>query len=389
MEFIALKAQYKELKDEIDKNIHEVLDNGAFIQGEYVSIFEKQLADYIGVKHVVSCSDGTAALQLIYMANSIGAGDAVFCPDMTFIASIEPACLLGATPVFCDIEPGTYNIDPKSLEKQIKSVIVEGKLVPKAVVAVDFLGNPADFDAIREITDKYNLLLIEDAAQGTGASYKGKKCGSLGDIGATSFFPSKPLGCYGDGGAVYTNDDEMAEKLKSLRVHGRGVDKYHNIAIGINSRLDTLQAAILCAKLKHLPEEMEIRQKVAERYCASLSDIFDMPRITEESVSAFAQFSITLGSTLKEKGITRDECVEYLKKNDIPSIQYYPVPMHMLPVFQNVQNYSETFDNTVYYSRNHFGIPFSPYIALEEQNSVIDVLKKCIIKENKNVKKNT
>ena len=202
MEFIDLKAQYAALKTEIDENIAGVLADTHFILGEKEQEFEEKLASYVGVKHVVGCSDGTAALQLIYMAYGIGHGDAVFCPDMTFVASVEPACMLGAEPIFCDIDPRTYNIAADSLERQIKAVLAEGRFTPKAIVAVDFIGNPADYDKIREIANEYHLLLIEDAAQGMGASVQGVKCGALGDIAATSFFPSKPLGCYGDGGAI-------------------------------------------------------------------------------------------------------------------------------------------------------------------------------------------
>ncbi len=375
MEFIALKAQYRALKNEIDESISKVLEGGDFIQGEYVKTFEKELAEYIGVKHAISCSDGTAALQLIFMAYNLGKDDAVFCPDMTFIASIEPACLLGVTPVFCDINPKTYNISPESLEMQIVAVKEEGKLAPKAVIAVDFLGNPAEYDEIKRITDKYGLLLIEDAAQGIGASYRGKKCGSLGDIAATSFFPSKPLGCYGDGGAVFTNDDEIAERLKSLRVHGKGVDKYHNIQIGINSRLDTIQAGILRVKLKHLEEEISIRQEIAQKYREELSDIYEVPYVSENSISAYAQFSIKPGERLLKKGITRERCMDALKEKGIPSILYYPVPLHLLPVFKAINNYYDSFTNAINYSENHLGIPFSPYISDCEQEMVIRTLK--------------
>lgn len=370
MEFIDLGAQYKILKDEIDMEINSVLQKSHFILGKKVSQFEKELAEYVGVKHVVGCSDGTAALQLIYMAYNIGVGDAVFCPDMTFIASIEPACLLGATPVFCDIDKDSYNISPKSLEMQIQAVLDEGKLVPKAVVAVDFVGNPADYKEIKEIALKYNLLLIEDAAQGIGALYYGQKCGSIGDVAATSFFPSKPLGCYGDGGAVFTNDDEIAEKLRSLRVHGKGVDKYHNIAIGINSRLDEIQAAILMPKLHVLEREMEMRQDVADYYKEALQDEYIVPYISDKCRSSYAQFVL-----MHKKRGRRENILSALKEAGIPSILYYPVPMHELPVFKDVNCYKEKFEITKKYSEEHFAIPFSPYITRADQNKVIQVLR--------------
>lgn len=369
MEFIDLKAQYQVLKKDIDIGIQNVLDSSHFILGKEVEQFESKLAEYVGVKHVIACSDGTAALQLIYMVYGIGKGDAVFCPDMTFIASIEPACLLGATPVFCDIDEKTYDISPVSLQKQIEAVVKEGKLTPKAIVAVDFVGNPAAYNEIQQISEKYGLLLIEDAAQGIGAVYHGQKCGSLGDIAATSFFPSKPLGCYGDGGAVFTNDDSIAEKVRSLRVHGRGVDKYHNICIGINSRLDTLQAAILLPKLAVLEQEMQRRQAVAEYYSDALGEKYIVPHIENNCRSSYAQFVICHKENRK-----REEILQHLKAADIPSILYYPVPMHELPVFKDINCYEEKFSNTIKYSREYFGIPFSPYISREDQDKVIGVL---------------
>ena len=238
MEFIDLKAQYRALQSEIDENLRRILEGAHFIGGAEVTEFEEKLAAYVGRKHCITCGNGTDALQLAYLAYGVGPGDAVFCPDMTFIASVEPACMHGASPVFCDIEPDTYNLDPISLEAHIKAVLAEGRLRPRAVVAVDFLGNPAKYDKIGAICKQYGLLLIEDAAQGTGASYHGKKCGSFGDITTTSFFPSKPLGCYGDGGAVFTDDDEIAALVRSYKVHGKGPKgKYDNVRIGLNSRL--------------------------------------------------------------------------------------------------------------------------------------------------------
>ena len=370
MEFIDLKSQYQALKTEIDRGIHTVLDGASFILGKEVEQFENNLAEYLGVKHVISCSDGTAALQLIYMSYGIGEGDVVFCPDMTFIASIEPACLLGATPVFCDIDAMTYNISPESLKKQIAAVKKEGKLKPRAVVAVDFVGNPAEYDEIKLICKEHNLLLIEDAAQGMGAIYKTKRCGTLGDVGATSFFPSKPLGCYGDGGAVFTYDDKTAERLRSLRVHGRGIDKYHNIHVGINSRLDTLQAAILIPKLSILEEEMDMRKHVAEYYNEGLKDKYIVPYVEEYCRSSYAQYVVCH----REKG-KREYILQILKEKGIPAILYYPVPMHMLPVFEGINCYGEEYINATEYSCEYFGIPFSPYIKKADQDKIINVLK--------------
>lgn len=369
MKFIDLGRQYKYLKNEIDAGIKEVLDGTDFILGSKVMEFEQKLAEYVGVKHVISCSDGTAALQLIYMANNIGRGDAVFCPDMTFIASIEPACLLGAVPVFCEIDSDTYNICSVSLEHQINKVLVEGRLTPKAIIAVDFLGNPADYKEIKKIAKKYGLLLIEDAAQAMGASYNGVKCGALGDIAATSFFPSKPLGCYGDGGAVFTNDDDIARLIRSLRVHGKGKTKYDNIHIGINSRLDNIQAAVLLPKLHVLDEEICKRQKVAKQYLMILKDKIKIPFVEKQSVSSYAQFVLQAESAKQREYIQKG-----LKESGIPTIRYYPTPMHRLPVFNGINTYGEAYLNTDRYSECSFGIPFSPYIDCEEICEVTDCI---------------
>ena len=369
MEYINLKAQYNLLKSEIDSNIQHVIDNTSFIMGDYVGEFERELAEYIGVKNAIGCSDGTTALQLAYMAYGVGVGDAVFCPCMTFIASIEPAVMLGATAVFCEIDDKTYNIDVNSLERQINAVINEGKLNPKAIVAVDFLGNPADHCELRKVADKYNLILIEDAAQGIGAYTPNGRCGSFGDIATTSFFPSKPLGCYGDGGAVFTNDDYIAGLIKSLRVHGKGKTKYDNVRVGVNSRLDTIQAAILLPKLHVLSNEIDKRQQVADRYNKNLSKKIDVPYIRDGNTSSYAQYVIRFDNEQ-----TRTNVISALEKKGIPSLIYYPNPMHLLPVFKGIETYDEVYENTIRYSKQSLGIPFSPYITEEEQDEVIDTI---------------
>ena len=366
MEFIDLKSQYFKYKKEIDESIFKVLGNADYILGEEVEQFEKEIAEYVGRKYAVACSDGTSALQLIYMAYNIGEGDAVFCPDMTFIASVEPACLLGATPVFCDIDGESYNISVDCLEKQIKKVISDGKLKPRAIVAVDFIGNPIDYHALKSIAEKYDLLLIEDAAQGIGAVYNGKKCETLGDISATSFFPSKPLGCYGDGGAVFTDDENIYKLLKSIRVHGKGKTKYDNIHIGVNSRLDTIQAAILRVKLKYLDREIEKRQEIAKEYSSKLEEYVKVPVINHNNISAYAQYVIVLES-MKQ----RNELMEYLKGKNIPTIQYYPNPLHKLPVFSNVNCYGETYECSSWYGECSLGIPFSAFLKSEDQQYII------------------
>lgn len=365
MEYINLKTQYRYLKSQIDSNIQRAIDSSSFIMGSFVEELEEELSRYVGVKYAITCSDGTSALQLIYMAHSIGKGDAVFCPNMTFIASIEPACLLGAVPVFCDIDEH-YNIDPASLERQINKVISEGKYNPKAVVAVDFLGNPADYDSLREITNKYNLLLVEDAAQSMGASYKGKKCGSLGDVAATSFFPSKPLGCYGDGGAIFTDDEDVYRLLTSLRVHGKGRTKYDNIHIGINSRLDNIQAGILLPKLAVLDEEIRRRQLIAEAYNNGLKEFYIVPNINDNSISAYAQYVLYC-----ESAYEREIIQQKLNMKNIPTIRYYPNTLDMLPVFKGINIYGEDLSKSRRYAECTFGIPFSPYMGDDEVDFVI------------------
>lgn len=368
MEFIDLKAQYRMLQPKIDENIGRILADAHFIGGSEVTELEEKLAVYVGRKYCISCANGTDALQLAYMAYGVGAGDAVFCPDMTFIASVEPACMLGATPVFCDIELDTYNLCPVSLQHHIESVLAEGKLRPRAVVAVDFLGNPAKFDEISAICKKYGLLLIEDAAQGTSAEYKGRKCGSFGDIATTSFFPSKPLGCYGDGGAVFTDDDQIAELLRSYKVHGKGPKgKYDNVRIGMNSRLDTIQAGVLLPKLTILEQELAKRQEIAARYNASFAGKLQIPVVTEGSVSSYAQYCV-----LAESEKQRAYILDAMKKANVPSLIYYPNPLHTLDAFAPYPH--EIFQNTERYASCNFGLPFSPYLTEADQQKVITTI---------------
>lgn len=370
MEFIDLKAQYKAYKENLDAEIMDCISSAEFILGNKEKQFESNLSKYIGIDYSIGCASGTDALQLIYMACGLGTGDAIFCPDMTFIASIEPACLMGATPVFCDIDYDTFNISVDSLEKQINNVLREGKLTPKVIVAVDFLGNPADYDGLMAVARKYGLLLVEDAAQGVGAVYQGKKCGALGDIGATSFFPSKPLGCYGDGGAVFTNDSEYKEVIQSLRVHGKGKTKYDNVRIGLNSRLDTIQAAVLDVKLRHLDDEMKIRQEVVKRYREELNGVVHMQLVKEGNYSSYAQFVICMNNQTE-----RDAMKNHLEEKGIPTIVYYPNALHNLPVFKDVECYGENLYNAVKYGQCNLGLPFSAFLREEDQNYVIGHIK--------------
>ena len=369
MQFIDLKAQYRSLKTEIDTNIQAVVDSALFIGGPFVRELEEKLAAFTGRKHCITCANGTDALQIAYMVAGIGSGDAVFCPDMTFISSTEPAKMFGATSVFCDITPDTYCLCPESLERQIQAVRAEGKLTPKAVVAVDILGNPCDYDTIGTICEKYGLFLIEDAAQSFGASYHGKRAGAFGHIATTSFFPAKPLGCYGDGGAVFTDDDHAAELIRSLCVHGKGPGgKYDNIRVGMNSRLDAIQAAVLLPKLKALDTyEIDARQTVARRYNEAFAGRFVTPFVAEGCVSAWAQYALLAKDTAR-----RDAVVAHLNEAGIPNMIYYPTPQHALPVFRDEPHYGETFHNADDYCARTFSLPMHPYLEEAEQQQVID-----------------
>lgn len=371
MQFIDLNAQYKALKPEIDANIQSVLDSAQFIGGSYVKELETRLAAFVGRRHCVTCANGTDALQLAFMAAGVGEGDAVFCPDMTFISSTEPAKMFGAASVFCDITPDTYCLSPESLERQIKAVLAEGRLRPKAVVTVDILGNPCDYDAVVPICERYGLTLIEDAAQSFGAVYHGKRACAFGHVATTSFFPAKPLGCYGDGGAVFTDDDETAGLFRSLCVHGKGPGgKYDNIRVGMNSRLDNLQAAVLLPKLKALGEyEMNRRQTVAGRYSAAFAGKFVTPFVAEGCLSAWAQYAL-----LAEDTAQRDRIIARLEERKIPNMVYYPTPQHALPVFRDEPRYGEAFRNASDYCARTFSLPMHPYLEEAEQREVIEAV---------------
>lgn len=375
MQFIDLKAQYGALKEEINANIQSVLDAAQFIGGPQVKDLESQLAAFTDRKHCITCANGTDALELSYMALGLGKGDAIFCPDMTFISSVEPAKMMGATPVFCDITKDTYNLCPISLERQIRAVLAEGKLSPKLVVAVDILGNPADYDAICAICERYGLMLVEDAAQSFGATYHGHKCGHFGVISTTSFFPAKPLGCYGDGGAIFTDDDALADLIRSYCVHGKGPGgKYDNVRVGRNSRLDTIQAAILLPKFRALHTyETEARQVVAKRYNAVFASKFTTPFVAENCQSIYAQYAL-----LAQDMQARDRVIAHLNEKKIPNMIYYPTPQHLLPVFSGENSYGETFPSAVDYCNRTFSLPMHPYLTEQEAEEIISAVLEAI-----------
>lgn len=372
MQFRDLKKQYQVLKSEMDAAIGRVLEASNYISGKQVSELEAELAEYVGKKHCITCGNGTDALTLALMAWNIGEGDAVFVPDFTFFSSAETAAYEGATPVFTDILEDTFNMDPDSLERAVKAVLAEGKLTPKAIVTVDLFGLPADYDRIRAIADKYGLYILEDAAQGFGGQYHGKRAGSFGDIATTSFFPAKPLGCYGDGGAIFTDNDEWAALLRSYRIHGKGSDKYDNVRIGMNSRLDTLQAAVLQVKLKAFKDyELQDTDAIAAKYAAGLKDCVKVPVIPEGLGSGWAQYSILLKDE-KE----REEVQAYLKENDVPSMIYYPRGMHQQTAFAGCNLYGEEFPVTSKVCGRVLALPLSPYLTEEDQQKVIRLIRR-------------
>ena len=367
MQFRDLKTQYGVLKEKMDAAILEVLENTNFISGTQVSTLEKRLAEYVGVKHCITCANGTDALTLALMAWEVGVGDAVFVPDFTFFASGEVVSFEGATPVFVDVEMDSFNISPEKLEEAIKKVLEEGKLIPKVIIGVDLFGQPADYIKLREIANKYKLLILEDGAQGFGGRIGNQMACSFGDISTTSFFPAKPLGCYGDGGAVFTDSDEMAEKIRSLAVHGKGSFKYDNVRIGMNSRLDTLQAAVLLTKLPvFIEQELDRVNEVAERYTELLKGAVVTPVVKEEFYSSWAQYSI-----LVENREKRDGLQAYLKEKGIPSMVYYPKPMHQQAAFADICSDDSDFENTMELCERVLALPMHPYMRDEDIKKVV------------------
>ena len=361
MKFRDLGAQYQALKTEIDGQIQSVLDSSGYILGDAVSELENKLAEYVGRKYCVSCGNGTDALQLALMTWGIGKGDAFFTSDFTFFASAGAGALLGATPVFVDIDLDTFNINPEQLERQIIRVLDEGRLSPKVIIPVDLFGQPADYDRIIPIAKKYGLKILEDAAQGFGGAIRGKKACSFGNMSVTSFFPAKPLGCYGDGGAVFTDSEEEASRLRSLRAQGKSpVDKYDNREIGINSRLDTLQAAILLPKFKAFVDyELDAVNKVAGWYNERLADRFITPKVLDGFYSSWAQYTI-LASDEKQ----REELRCDLKEKGIPSMVYYPRGLHQQEAFKKLRLSDEMYTQTLEATRRVLSLPMHPYMDI-------------------------
>ncbi len=376
MEFRDLKAQYNKYKTEIDSAIQEVINNANFIGGKEVNTLEQRLAEYVGVKHCISCANGTEAMTLIMMAWNIKEGDAVFVPDFTFFSTGEIVSFRGATPIFVDVDKDTFNIDTVKLEKTINKVKEEGKLIPKVIIPVDLFGLPADYIEIDRIAKKYNLRVLEDAAQGFGGSINGKKACSFGDAATTSFFPAKPLGCYGDGGAIFTNDANLAELLNSFKVHGKGDNKYDNVRIGVNSRLDSIQAAVLNVKLTaFIDHELEDVNRVYRLYTEKLKGIVETPVIPEGYASSFAQYTIKLKN--KEE---REILQAKLKDASIPSMVYYVKPMHKQGAFTEYNYDDNYFEVTNELCDTVLSLPMHPYLSEEDITHVSQMINNFLIK---------
>ena len=368
MKFLDLNTQQKLIRKSLEKRLNTILDHGAYIMGPEVYELEEKLAQYCGVKHAITCSSGTDALLIPLMAWGIGPGDAVFTTPFTYVATAEVIALLGATPVFVDVYDSTFNIDCEKLEIAILEIIKKGELKPKAIIPVDLFGVPARYRLIDDIAKKYNLKVIEDGAQSFGASIGEKKVGTFGDVAATSFYPAKPLGCYGDGGAMFTNDDNLAEHCKAIRIHGTRSDKYNSELIGLNGRLDSIQAAVLLEKLTIFDEELEMRNKVNDYYRKYLNNAQYIP---ENYNSAHALFSVTLGSHKK-----REELLDRLKKNNIPSVVYYKYPIHLMKGFSYLNYKNGDFPISEDLSQKIVSLPMHPYLRFNEVDSILKGMEK-------------
>lgn len=366
IQFIDLQAQRRRLGSKLEKSIMDAVQGGQWVMGPQVAELEKQLSEFAGVKHTIACANGTDALLIVLRAWEIGPGDAVFVPTFTFAASAEVVALVGATPVFVDVLEDTYNMDPASLEAAIAMIKRDGKLKARAVMPVDLFGQTADYRVIEPICKREGLKILCDAAQGFGALLDGRRAGGIGDAASTSFFPAKPLGCYGDGGATFTNDDALAETLRSIRVHGQGTDKYENVRIGVNSRLDTIQAAILLEKLSVFPEEIELREAVAQRYNNAFraSNRIVAPRVIEGGQSTWAQYTIQVPDRAK---LQAD-----LKAKGIPSAVYYPIPLSAQKGYKHFPSaptpVSDKICDTV------ISLPMHPYLDAATQDRIIEAV---------------
>jgi dTDP-4-amino-4,6-dideoxygalactose transaminase len=364
--FIDLQAQRARIAGGIDRAIARVLAHGQFILGPEVAELERRLATFCGAHHCITCANGTDALGLVLMAEGVRPGDAVFVPDFTFVATAEVVAWLGATPVFVDVLPDTFNIDPKSLARAIDWAKGEG-LRPRAVIPVDLFGQPADYGALLPVAEEAGLFVLSDAAQSFGASLGGARVGRFGLATATSFFPAKPLGCYGDGGAIFTDDDELAAVLRSLRVHGQGSDKYDNVRVGVNGRLDTLQAAILIEKLEIFADEIELRQKVASRYRASLGNQVATPFVMAGAQSVWAQYTI--------QTVRRDAVAASCKKAGVPTAIYYPLPLSRQTGYRDHPSAPGGTPVSARLAQEVVSLPMHPYLDAATQDRIVEAVR--------------
>lgn len=378
--FIDLAAQQKRIRPQIEAAMTRILDHGAYIMGPEIQALEAQLSTFCGAQHTLCCSNGTDALALVLRAKHVTSGDAIFVPSFTFAATAEVVAWMGATVIFVDVLEDTFNMDPASLEKGIEKAKTLG-LRPSGIIAVDLFGQAADYDSIKPIADQYDLWIIADAAQSFGGTYKDRKIGTLTEFTTTSFFPAKPLGCYGDGGAIFTENKDIFDVLQSLRVHGQGgnEDKYKNIRIGINGRMDTLQAAILIEKLAIFPEEISLRQKVADRYSEGVGEIALTPFVLPNCQSTWAQYTVKVDPT------KRKDIMEGLKKEGIPSVIYYPLPLHHQEAYKQYPCATSTLPVSESLSHSVLSLPMHPYLDEETQDRIIKVF--CDIAARMNLKK--
>ena len=367
--FIDLKTQQAQILPALMVRIQSVLSHGQYIMGPEVGELENRLAAYVGAKHALSCSSGTDALLMALMAYGVSPGDAIFTTPFTFIATAEVVQLLGATPVFVDVDSRTFNLDPEALGQTISGLATDRRtshLRPKGIIPVDLFGQPADYDEINALARQHGLFVLGDAAQSFGAAYKGRRTGALAEVSATSFFPAKPLGCYGDGGAIFTDDDTLAEILRSIRIHGQGMDKYENVRLGLNGRLDTLQAAILLAKLEIFDRQVAQRQAVAQRYNEALGQVVEVPSVMPDRTSVWAQYSVL--------SPRRAALQESLKEEGIPTAIYYPIPLHLQGAFQPLGYQTGDFPVSEGLAQRIFSLPMSPYLSPADQERIIRIM---------------
>lgn len=372
IQFVDLAAQLARIGDVMDKAVLGAIHEGKYILGPQVTQLEAQLADFCGAKNVITCANGTDSLGLYLMAKGVKAGDAVFVPAFTFVATAEVVSWSGATAFFVDVNEDTFNICPKSLERAIAEAKQQG-FNPAGIITVDLFGLPADYPVIEKIAKNNDLWVMDDAAQGFGGAIEGKKIGTFGDVTSTSFFPAKPLGCYGDGGALLTNDDNLADLLRSLRFHGKGEDKYDNVRIGMNSRLDTVQAAILIEKLKIFGDELQARQKVANRYDAALSNLIKTPKLPQGYESAWAQYTLIL-----PEGANRDAIIKSCKAQGVPTMVYYPIPLSRQKGYAHCPSVSGGVPVSENLAQRVLSLPMHPYLDEPTQDYIIAVLKEAL-----------